>query len=479
MKTFKVILDNLSASDIKAFRSFLLSGKKGGEGKKLMLFDEWVNFNHETKKENSTPFLDEKYSKQAYYQLRKRLWDDLIMFFFLQNKENHGDDKLKVEMDCHKNLCCFTIFIDKKLLKEAHSLILEIIDKAIKHQLPHIYIEAIALYARYFPFSEKVSAYRNSVRSQIKLLHEEIDFYCYLNRYQKESIEKFHISDEDFREKLLKDQNYYADGENRWLLEEFFTINKMFQKRDYKEAYIALMIFSNGIENHQVYRDKTQVRGLIYIELIKCCLCLGNNFEGSIWIQKAEAVLGNHEYWKIIICELKFLLAFRSSNLSTQFSILQEAAKIEIMSEHKNCHFKWQAYSIFSSFQKKDFKEVIKAINAKSFTILKHQNWLILMKFLELISILELKDLDWFQFKLETISKKNKMLSTQYRRMHHLLNMLKDSFITPIGKSDALEISKRVEFIETNFPWHPLGIEIFDINKTIGYLLPLNLISRP
>ena len=457
MKSLLSIIEKLSQQEIGAFRQFISQPKRGGTNKKLELFNSLVKGNRHHS--NQTPFEGgKKTSRQSLSQLKKRLKEDLYSFLISQHQVKKNDEKLFLEMDCHKKLYCFKILIDKGIQAPAQHILDEILAIATKYRIQSIYLEALSLKNIYFPLRVDSLETQIQVNSQIDDLKQKISRDFYINRYLSQSLMNLHEDDKCFRKILMDDLPGEEIVRNESTLTSLRQINGLFYQGDFHAAYARLKDMVEDTE--QTLSKEAKMQGLVYIELVKSCICIGSIQEAKMWVGKAERILREYECFLCVIMELKFIICLRLSDVKDLQIIIRETRQIKKLGEDDSLTARWSFYSVFLHYQKREFKQVIKSVNSHPIAILKNKSWIIVIKMLELLSIYQLNDVDWLYYKVESLRKIINGMVGKYQRFNQIMNLMKCSLLRP--SSSQVDIGDKIERIEEQFPWHPLSNELIN-----------------
>jgi hypothetical protein len=466
MKPILSIINKLSPEEIETFRRFLSSHCRTGKNRKLELFDFLVNHSDENDPADFSDPLDKKGSRQSAYQLKKRLQQELYCFLISQDQPKNTHDQLFLEMDCHKKLYCFKILFDKGVEDHAHQILNQVLDISVKHSLHSLYLEAIRLKNIYFPLTKTSRRRKILVNSQIKKLKKSISRNLYINQYLSDSRNLMFESDVYFRQKLIRGSRNLVLAKNEYVIGGLIGVNQLFYQRDFVSAYNKLIALA---ENHSGFSGDINLLGLVYIEMVKACICIGDIPQGREWMSKAEFTLGEFESFLYVLLELRFIISLRSGDREKVKWVIDRISKTREISDNEVLAAKWLYYSLFPSFESGEFKKVIKVANSNPVLMVKNKSCLINVKVLEILSISHLQDPDWLYYKIENLRKIINGTEGKYQRSSQIVNLLKATICG--NKLSASDIEGRIRQIENQFPWHPLSNELVNFCSYIHHPL--------
>lgn len=455
-------MKNLSEKEVKSFQKLFLSTKRGGENRKRQLFEAALNSKRASDFKRFVR--NQQYSRQNYYQLSKRLRENLFDFLMSFHLPGKDDERFCEEMVCFKKLYFLKVLLDRGMQDHAQQVLVEVITAAEKGHLSMVYCEAIDLQNRYFPLREREATSQSNIH--FKRLKADLALNEYLRQYLVESITHAHDSDGGLRRNMitLVNQRLLPIEDNHFIY-ELHEINSLFHQRLFEIAYLRLKNLQEQFGNSGIQSESAL--GLVYLELAKASICLRNYDQGREYLLQAQKNLNHTRPWLAIIYDLKFIIALRSANTKEQQAILNNA-NVELVSSSKERYEgKWEFYSAYYYYQKGDLKEVIKLANSKAAGLLKDERELILLKILELICIYRLHDQDWFFYKSECLRKQITSKISDSDRLQMFFSVFRKPF--DLGKNENM--LKKLVMLEDITPWHPLSKELLNLSGILSSLI--------
>jgi hypothetical protein len=461
MKSLLSIIDKLSHNEIGTFRVFLSSHCKNGKNKKLELFDHLVNQTPE-----SLPPDANDVSRQSIYQVKKRLKEELYAFLITQEQVKVSNDRSFLEMECHKKLYCFKILFDKGIHDHAQQVLNDVLNMAFKDSLHSIYLEAVNLKNIYFPLAQTKVVRKIPVNHQIKKLKKNLGRNLYVNQYLSEAGNFLHDSDDSFRRRLMRRLADFDLAETEPVIVRLMEVNRLFCQKNFHLAGNTLLEL---LDTDVDLSGDANMLSLVYIELIKACICMNDLAEAQRWLPQAEPGLIKIDTFGHVLLELQFIIAMRAGDSVGLADLLGQSKRVRDICENPVLKVKWLFYDLLMRFQEREFKGVIKGANANSTLFVKDKGWLMNLKMLELLSIYQLKDSDWLYYKLESFRKIISGTEWRHQRISQIVNLLKIQ-VSGKGLSQA-DMHDKITRLEKEFPWHPLSNELVNYCTCLKALL--------
>ena len=431
---------------------FLSSHSRSGKNKKLELFDHLVNKSLDVSLLNATDT-----SRQSVYQLKKRLKEELYAFLLTQDQVKDINDRSFLEMECHKKLYCFKILFDKGIHDHAHQMLNDVLNISSKHSFHTLYLEAINIKNVYFPLVQTKVVRHVPVNHEISKLKEALDRSFYVNKYLSESGSLLHDNDVSFRLRLMNQLTGFDMTESEPAIARLMEVNHLFYVRNFDSAHDKLIEL---LETEPDISGHGNLSTLVYIELAKVCICRNALSEAQTWLPKPGPGLMRSDAFAHVLLELQFIIALRSADTDRLTEILEQSKLLSNINENPVLSARWSFFSLVISFQKNDFKRVIKVTNDHSILLAKSKGWLMNLKMLELLSIFRLKDPDWLYYKIESFRKMLGTTGTKQQRISQIVGLLK-AHISGKGFSPS-EMQDKILKIERESPWHPLSNELIN-----------------
>lgn len=461
MKSLRTIINSLSHNEIATFRLFLSTHCRNGKNKKLELFDQLVDQNLKGHSAESADV-----SRQSVYQLKKRLKEDLYAFLITQDQVRDLKNKLFLEMECHKKLYCFKILFDKGIHDHAHQVLTDVLSISSKNALHSLYLEAVNIKNIYFPLAPSKMVRKIPFNQEIRKLRKNLGENLYINQYLSESGNFLHENEDSFRIRLMDQLAGFDLADNESAIDLLLEVNQLFFEKNFCLAYDKVV---QGLQADTGISADSNRLSLAYVELTKACISKRALADARRCLEQVPAKLIMSEPFVHILLELQFLIAVKVDDTTRLEEIWEQSRRLRSIRENTILTTRWSFYSLLKSFRERNFKKVIKAANGDVILLFKDRSWLMNVKMLELMSIYELKDIDWLYYKIESFRKSFSGTGWKQQRISQIVNLLK---VYASGKElSGSEIRERIDRIETDFPWHPLSNEVFNYCTYVGAML--------
>lgn len=465
MKSVFSIIKSLNEKEVKDFKRLFLAWKKDGENRKRELFEAILQ---SKKMVDLKKFVrEQRYSRQNYYQLCKRLRENLYDFLFSFHETKKDDERLAEEMDCHKKLYCVKIMMDRNMQEHAREVLDETINISYQQELPAIYFEAVNLKHKYFPFEGSEHLPNNmTTRGCVKEISDNYNNNDYIRQYLVESVLSNHQCDSDLRVNMMTFVQQQLSGADNDIISRFHNVNSLFYERKFDSTYLHLRALVDQLYDNS-HQPDICMQGLVCLDLTKVCIALKKYDEAEKYLRHAENHLHHLKYWLTIIYELRYIINLRSGSCAEQNILIDELYKLTMPCSKDHSTAKWRLYSAWNSYYQQDFKEVIKLANIK---VLPNQNGhkeYFILKILELICIYQLHDMDWFYYKSESFRKLLNGRSDVADRTQLLFGFIRKYFFN----EETHELLEKIAKLENISPWHPLSHELLNITDVLASLV--------
>jgi hypothetical protein len=463
VKSIYSIVKKLSLREASFFERLYLSRQKSGKNKKRELFNAVLKSKEPADFEKFVR--KQEYSRQNLHQLSKRLREDLYAFLFSIHNIKKEDHIFSEVMECHRKMYGVKILMDRGLNDQAEQELDEIINTSEKNELPDIYFEAVNLKSIYFPLS--VDQDEHSKASEfIKSMNESFKINDYIKHYLIVTVIENHESDSHIRLSLIDYTKQHNLFKGNKIISHFLKLNKMFYLREFDRAYLYIKKWITlAYSRHQ--HSNLLMQGLLYLELGKVCICTERYKEGVESLNKAAEHLQHIGIWLTVIYELRYIIALRTSNHQEQLHALEKLGELNRSFHRQAYQIKLNLLKAWHFYYKKDFMEVIKIANLKNSNIQNGQKEQRLNKLLELMSIYQLHDPDWFYYKSESMRKQlngNIYISPRLKMLFFLLRR-------HIKRNNLEIIIEKLDRLEHNTPWHPLSLEVLNLADLIRHMI--------
>jgi hypothetical protein len=453
MKSLISIIEKLSSVEIEAFRNFLSNNSKSRNTKKLRLLDTLVSaerIHHASDGANV--------SRQSIYQLKKRLQDDLYSFLMLQDQQGDPQDQFFREMDCHRKLYCFKILFDRGIHDHAGQILQEVIDTTSQYNIHSLYLEAVNLRNTCFPLGEINVRRSIPISYQLRKLKKTLGRNLYVNQYLGVYDKALHETDVAFRGQLIEEFVDFDVAESENIIEKLSIVNHLFYQRDFKAALNTLEdLMSCAMEAP----EDRQIGALINVEATKACICLDDLSRAHDYLTEAERLTAKVDSFELLLRELRLILQLRNGEFDGAVQVATSLLKSKGTPSNQVAGARATLCLLSAFLAKGNFREAVKYINANVTSMYKQKFFHANIRLIELLSIFQLNDLDWLSYKIENFRKSyGNIVDQRFSRIASVVALLRAQLNGKLIL--AGELDQRVQLVDNEYPWHPLGLEVMD-----------------
>lgn len=451
MKSLIRLVESLEPQEVRFIQDYHAASRSK---QRSDLFNRLVN----GKIKSNNDALEQLYNKKenaasALSHLKKKLREEILNLMLVMAPDSNKLGKDNKEILCEKYLLQSEVLFSKGLNDEGSLMLEKTIRLANKYDLPQINLSSYYLMlenkqlndfgkinenfevtiARYRELVEAKSAYYsgNQIRGDDKT-GGGVGFHpCKRTIYWRRLTEM---------ENLCNGSDFEAALESAQELLDYLLSEKILYSRQ-KEAHLYRMLFVISMHQHEY------VRAMEYAS--ESCELLDFDCQ---------------EY--MVSRDYLFLAYLRNG-------LYDEAEKIyrlvEKRSKTDNClSNKWSLNYAALKFYQGKFDEVKIHLNLWKNNNSKEAIWDLAPRFLELLTILELKDFDWYTYRLECLRKKisnGRLCIPERARMVYNLfhSVIKTHFcfdkLVQLEKNSILKLTSQ----DPEYRWDPTGFELINI----------------
>lgn len=462
MKDLIRIMSCFSDVEMRAFRLYLNQHQKRGHNKKEALMDLLMKYPAKSVDQIRNA-LNRKISKQALYQLKKRLKDDLITFMMANHQVNESNQASAGRLSCYRMLYYFNVLVQRGLRQDARKLLEELELKARSFHLPDILLSVQGLRHRHFPLTTKEPEWMHT-NALIDDTCEEIKLAQLQNDYLKQ---RLGIT----RSVQPRSSLYIPDTSDLYFNNRaslcYSGLSIMLESRDYIKLYRLAyrMLLRQPFFLNQVGKVN---RGILFLYLSQSALCLGHLKRAREWLTNAELDFRKMKYWELHILELRFFIEIRSGNLIELPKIIKKAENAIQSSKMEALRYRWRLFEAFRAYKNGEYPHVVQLANLHT-EFPSPPEWIFSLRLLELMSIQKMKDPDWLRYKLESLRKKATGQLAGGHRLFVMLKMINHNL--KHGNNERLnDVEQEAQFYRDAYD--PLGPEVISFFTLINTFKP-------
>jgi hypothetical protein len=403
-------------------------------------------------------------------QVKKRLELDIMNTMLISSLTSEKDHLNRSDISCHKNLLLGNVLIERGLHDEAIQLLHMTSIEAGKAEFHEIKIRCDDLLMsayREFDARESIDQYKesmgNSLESISSLFHAKSLNYPFLNGS---------LSDVGIENSLdLKKINAYIRNSTSKKAVSWYKmaiVHHYIQMKEYAQAKLHARELLN---NSRLKADMTAYElSEFYQQLSRIMLFLGENREA---IQAAECCIENLAMGGVqgmTSAQMLYRGYLLSGNIERAGEVCDKSIRYLVDSDSTNGGI-WYLFKSVFFFIQGMFKESHQVLISQEQHFGNSLAQKTFAKLFELIDILELGDLQWFEYKAESFRKRMERINIkETERIKQLYDLLKiaanQSFPDYRFSSDKISLS--LAFYDSHpIQWDPLGFEVINLGEWI------------
>ncbi len=393
----------------------------------------------------------------AFSHLKKKLQEDILNIITIISSDTDGSEEDHQELVCRKLLMQGEILLSRGVRQEGLSLLEKTSRLAERYEFPDIDIASCNILRKHdhklsfqqynHRLERSLDNYRDLLRAQEAYFYRERSGHlpAHLARPGSGQSKKVHYWHElAFIEELCRQYEFGRARETALDLLDFLRYKNTICSRE-KEARVLNIL----------------ARILVH---------LGEYKAAASFAQKAyeRAVPGSAE--KHAMLTVLFFTHFRTENFA-QAQIVYEMA-IDHDTTNECARNQWTLLMAALNFSQKDYKSVNRTLARWDIKLCKDPNWSLSPRLLEILTILELKDYDWYEYRCECFRKKlarfksgvQERLKLVFSLLFALIKANFDYDLMLMREQQSLE---RLETSSSGLYWDPMGYELINIPQWI------------
>lgn len=473
MKTLVPLIKVLRPGEVRLVKHFLKLETNAEVKKRLQLFELIVSGKVDTDKKALKKLYKTEKNNSAFSHLKERLRKDVLNVLFLQDASKKFSTKYaNAEFECRRNFIQADILIARGAYNEGAQLLEKALEKAKKFELP---IESILMEQLLRKMYHRIKSlktlelYNQNIQKNIRFLED-------LNK-----VEEF--SNILAVPRLFKANPKFTSDEYK--KEMIVELDKMYKRTNSAKIGFWYYMTANDYYSNQREFDEALKHNLSFLELIKNepAVYSSANWAGANGYV-AENFINTHAYEDAIgyaqiavrnfkkdginefnALEVLFFAFYRSYQFEEAENILNKVFVHQRLKANAFYHAKWLYLRACLEFSKHEFSKALKTLNEITELNKDKSGWLLGLRMLELLIMVEKRDFDWFDFKLENFRKllqRQKLENIQRSKV--IFNVLKTLSKTEFDFFETMEKEKEnirlLEEAQNEFYWDPKGFEV-------------------
>ncbi len=416
-------------------------------------------------------------------QLKKRLELDVMNTMLISSLTRERDHLKKSDINCHKNLLLGNVLIERGLHDEAIQLLHMTSIEAGKAEFHEIKIKcddllmsAHAEYDTKKSFAHYKESMGNSLESISSLFHAKSMNYPFLNGSLSDAGADNGL---DLKEISAYIRNSTSKKAVSWY--NMGIIHHHIQQKEYAQAgkYARELLNNSGLRGEMTAYELSEFNQ----QISRIMLFLGEN---KAAIQAAECCIENSARSGVEVTpssQILFRAYLLTGNREKAANVLDKALRYLHDSGDTN-RGTWYLFKSAFYFVQDMFRESHQILISQEQHFNNNLPLKTFAKFFELIDILELGDLQWFEYKAESFRKRMERINIQeLERIRLLYNQLKilanKAFPDYSSATDKGSLSLALSQFDAHpVRWDPLGCEVIDLSEWIKIKLQMYIDYR-
>ena len=470
----------LKPSDLNLIRRiYAVKEQEQERNMRLKLLDLLIERPNITEEKAAFELYNTLKPSKAFYQLKKRLRDDIGHFLIMQDKEKLYSSAIgRAKFDCRRKLMIGELFINRGAYTEAKKILSKALRIAQDYELFGELVMICDVLRTSIGPKEGLKAYEKySQLISENLLHQEKSFKAKELYYKMTLPSQFKFnSNVDFvtyGANILAEFDLYENAGRYYQYLHYLTsIFYYFKIKNYKNCLAKLQKFEELIANHSMLHTTTNLAWCmnIYADVY---LNLNNNEEAEIYAQQACQRIRKNLTNRIWALEKLFLASFRQQKYKEAVKVVEEAMDNQIMQDNKLIKARWDFYQAIMAFSQKKWGEARDKLNlTQKLAGSDSSGWQIGYKLLEIMLAIEEREYYMLAYLLDNLKlllHRQKSTNVNVDRAKRILKILKTYQSQKFDYKKTLQKVKLdlnlLEKGEDTYYWNPLGYEIIRFDE--------------
>ena len=398
-------------------------------------------------------YSDRPNAASALSHLKKKLEEDILNVMLIISPDIEASLESNKEFQCKKKLLQCELLLARGLKTEGFTLLDKTSKIADKYEFPEI---NLASYNIKFTYNDKF-------KLQNCALHFENSLSNYRNLLKAK--EAFFLGDESYIVTLPEKEISLNSSKKAHYWNELSIINNLCKQCKFKKAKLRSLNLKKFL-NNGTFISSNEKEAKLNMILAEILLNLGEYTEALFFAKNATTKLlpfaTNYQDSLLVL----FFANLRIGHFQDAEIIYEQAIGHPTLHEaYKN---KWILLKGALDFYQKKFRTVYRTVSKCDLKYFENPSWCLCPRFLELLSILELEDYEWYEYRLDCFRKKLSKFKIQIADRVKLVFSLLQSLVKANFNYDLLIIREqnnlnKLKNVIPQFNWNPMGYELINI----------------
>jgi len=480
MKHLVPLIKALRPGEIRLIKHFLRLESNAEVKKRLELFNLVLTGKGDTDKKALKKLYKSEKNNSAFSHLKERLRKDVLNVLFLQDASKKFSTKYaNAEFECRRNFIQADILIARGAYIPAIKILEKSLQLAERYELATektLILQLTRTMTHRIKSEKKLEEFNTGIRKSMELMKEfnrveEIGHYFSYPQLFKGNK---NVNQPDFKINAIQELKdlYEKTKSSRIGFWYHLTMNEIYTlKRNNEEALENNLQLLNLIEHSPSINSQANIAGA------------NMNISGNlIGLMKYEDSI---DYAKIAVRSFRkgginqfmamenlFFAYYRNNDYESAADIVTKMFEHRAMKANSFYPAKWLYLRACLEFSTGEFNKALKTLNENTELNKDKSGWLLGYRILELLIMVEIREFEWFDFKLESFRKLLQRQKTEnVQRSKVIFNVLKTLGKMNFDYFDTLEKEqnniKLLEEAENELQWDPKGFEVIRFDDWI------------
>lgn len=480
MKQLLPLIKVLRAGEIRLIKHFLRLESNAEVKKRVELFNLILSGKVQTDQKALKKLYKTGNNNSAYSHLKERLRKDILNVLFLQDASKKFSTKYaNAEFECRRNYIQADILIARGAYLPAIKILERNIQLAEKYELAaeKTLTQQLARTMTHRIKSEKkLEEYNSDIRNSLELMAglnrvEEIAHYFSYPQLFKANKK---VNQPDFKINTVQElKNLYEQTSSpkigfwyHMAMGDYLVL-----VRNSAEALENNIKFLKLIETSPSIHSDANMAG-VNMNISSNLIELMRYDEAIDYAKFAVRSFRKGGINQFTALENLYFAHFRNQNFDSAEDILKKVFEHPAMKANAFYPAKWLYLRACLEFSKGEFSKSLKTLNESTELNKDKSGWLLGLRMLELLIMVEIGDFEWFDFKLENFRKLlQRQKEENVQRSKVIFNVLKTLSKMDFDYFDTFEKENKniqlLEEAENELQWDPKGFEVIRFDDWI------------
>lgn len=478
LETLIHLVKCLKPNEIQFIKDFYKTKYNRTDNKRLRLFEIILKY-QPLDNQKACRLLYKGDRPSAFCHLKKKLHEDLLNFILLNSQTGHDATyQQNEEILCRKTLLQGKILVSRGIYDQGIELLKEAGKIAERFEFPDLKLAAFDILRGYRNYAKGLNSRKYYNDQMDKALH---NFEKILKAREIKFSGQFsirHPSTDELNTNSahpdISNGCVLSDSKRAYFWSQMNVINHCIQNRFFQEAKIKVNQLADLLTTEPAL-DCSSYHAEVYQLQARVNMYLSQYTAAILPARKSLELFGDGTYEHLQAITILFFAYYRSQ-------YFQHAEEIITFAQHNNYNQlrltqPWGLLKAALKFSYGNHLEAGKILNQDKDIKDCDKSWAIGQRLLELLNILELKDYDWFEYKIESFRKKLAVLKAlQCQRLSTIYEILKTLRHTSFNFEETVNIHRKnlslINSTDAACYWDPMGYEMVHVGRWMEKKVP-------